>query len=243
MYSILTLANSSYFKFLTILINSSLDKCDFDKIDNFYIFDTGLESHQIEWIHSKHKKLKVIATNLNTGYEGGPWGKDWLANVKNKTSILYQLHVHLQTSLLLVDSDMMFVNDPYSLIQYGGDIQVCIRPDHPTKYIGSFIFILEPTKVTEFIYDWMTEVQLTNTMPPESPSLCKVVSQWKTRLNISEIDQSIVNVLYPNQLTDSSVIVHFKGSDLINDLDHQYSKRLGTNGWPDHLQKYLEHNV
>ena len=239
-YSIVTLANSAYFKFLTILINSSLDTCDFDKIDKFYVVDTGLEIDQVEWIRSKHTKMEVITTNLNTKYNGGPWGADWLVNVKSKTSLLYQLHTHLQTPLLLVDSDMMFVKDPYFLSAYGGDIQVCIRPDNPTKYIGSFIFILNPIKVTNFIYDWMTEVQTTNVMPPESPSLCKMIERWRDMIHITEIDQSIVNVLYPNQLIADSVIVHFKGSDLVNDLEHQYNKRLGTNGWPEYIQKYLE---
>lgn len=238
-YSIVTLANSAYFKFLTILINSSLDKCDFNKIDKFFIIDTGLEIEQIEWIRSKHEKLEVITTNLNTKYAGGPWGTDWLTNVKSKTSLLYQLHTHLQSPLLLIDCDMMFVNDPYTLIKYGGDIQVCVRPDHPTRYIGSFIFIFMPEKVTDFIYEWMVEVQTTNVMPPESPSLCKVIDRWKDRINIVEIDQSIVNVLYPNQLIEASVIVHFKGSDLVNDLEHQYAKRLGTNGWPQYINQYL----
>ena len=53
---------------------------------------------------------------------------------------------------------------------------------------------------SDFIYEWMVEVQTTNVMPPESPSLCKVIDRWKDRINIVEIDQSIVNVLYPNQL-------------------------------------------
>lgn len=239
-YNIVTLANSPYFKFLTILINSALDKCNFDNIDTLYVIDTGLESEQIEWIQSKHEKIQLLSTNLNTKYEGGPWGTDWLLNVKSKTAMLHQLHTHLQAPILLVDSDMMFVNDPYTLISYGGDIQVCVRHNHSTRYIGSFIFILNVDRVTDFIRDWMIEVQTTKTMPPESPSLCKVIGTYRDKINIVEIDQSIVNVLYPNQLTDASVIVHFKGSDLKNDLEHQYNKRLGTRGWSEYVQKYLE---
>lgn len=251
-YNIVTLANSPYFKFLTILINSALDKCNFDNIDTFYIVDTGLEPQQIEWIKNKHPKLTILPTKLTTKFEGGPWGHDWLLNVKNKSSFLYQLHINTDSPILMIDSDMMFVNDPVILLKNDADLLLCPRPgaplitwgDMPAQlYIGSFVFILNPRNVTPFLYDWLTEVRTTSIMPPESPSLAKVVNLYKEKINIMHIEESIVNVLYTHQLTEDSIIVHFKGSDLINDLTHQYNKRINEKGWSEYTNKYLESNV
>tara|TARA_R110001583_G_scaffold2725_10_gene19069 strand:+ start:12585 stop:13322 length:738 start_codon:yes stop_codon:yes gene_type:complete len=242
-YSVLTLANKSYFKFLQILVNSFLEKCDLSKVNNFFIIDTGLTLDQLNYLKNKHDLIKIISSELQTDYEGGPWGKDWLSNVTNKTSFFSQLFEHIKSPLMMLDSDMMITSDLYSLIKLGGDVQVCIRPNHTTKYIGSYCLALDYKKSNKFIYDWSQEVQSTNIKPPESPSLVKMVGKYKNELDIIEINESIVNEMDPNNVTDKTKIVHFKGSDLINDLEFQYNKRIDKRGWKSYVEKYLKDYV
>ena len=242
-YSILTLANKSYFKFLQILVNSFLEKCNLSKVNHFFIIDTGLTLDQINYLKNKHDLIKIISTELQTDYEGGPWGKDWLSNVTNKTSYFFQLFKHIKSPLMMLDSDMMIISDLYGLIKLGGDIQVCIRPNHTTKYIGSYCLALNYKKSNKFIHDWSQEVLTTNIKPPESPSLVKMVEKYKNELNIVEINESIVNEMDPNNITNETKIIHFKGSDLINDLEFQYNKRINKRGWESHVKKYLEDYV
>jgi hypothetical protein len=135
---------------------------------------------------------------------------------------------------------MMVVRDLALLLNYGGDIQVCIRPRNGTPYIGSYFFAIHKEKSLQFVYDWAVEVQQTQRVPPESPSLVKTVEKYDSNMNIVKLEQSFVNVLEPQYLTDDTVIVHFKGNDLIDDLDHQYEARINKRGWGEYVKNYLD---
>jgi hypothetical protein len=238
-YNLITLANKAYYKFLVILVNSITDKCDMNNIDTFYIIDTGLTNDQKIEIQEKCKKITIISSGFITDYDGGPWGTDWITNVKNKTTILYNVLSNCNGPVLLLDSDTMVVRDLSLLLEYGGDIQVCERPGNPTPYIGSYFLALNKEKALQFVYDWSIEVQNTSTMPPESPSLVKIVNKYDCEMQIVKLGQSIVNVLEPQYLTDDTIIIHFKGSDLVDNLDHQYNTRIEKRGWSEYVKKYI----
>ena len=126
-YNILTTSDKSYFPHLQILVNSILDKCDLDKINNLYIIDNGLEEKQIDYLKSKSPILNIITTGIQTNFKGGTWGEDWQKNVKGKTLHLLDLVSKIKEPLLMLDADMMVTKDLYTLLEHGGDIQVCVR--------------------------------------------------------------------------------------------------------------------
>jgi hypothetical protein len=126
----------------------------------------------------------------------------------------------------MLDADMKVLKDLKHLLNYGGDIQVCVRPDS-TKYIGSYFFILNPKKSIPFIEYWR---DLTNSSQEkkamESPSLVITVEKFKNQLNIVELPQELVNVISPNLLTNNSYLIHYKSKALDNNLEDTLKNRI-----------------
>ena len=225
-YSIITTCDKGYFPFLKILVDSIFKICDISLISNFIIVDTGLEKNQKEYLINKSNIIKFIETDLNTSFKGGIWGDDWRINVKSKTSTLYKTLKHLNHPLLMLDADMKVLKDLKNLINYGGDIQVCVRPND-VKYIGSYIFILNPKKTLSFVKHWR---DLTNSSKEkkamESPSLVTTVELFKSSLNIVELSQELVNVVSPDLLTNNSYLIHYKSKSLHKDIKETIEKRI-----------------
>lgn len=245
-YSILTTCDKSYFPHLQILINSIIDKCDISKIKHVYIVDTGLTESQIVYLNKKISMLKIIDTGMQTNFDGGTWGKDWQLNVKGKTTHLYNLICKIQEPLLMLDADMMITKDLFSLLDRGGDLQVCVRPNNPVKYIGSYFFSINHEKTLQFVKDWKDLTLSSNGKKAhESPALTAIVKKYYNDINIIELNQNTVNrILYPPQ--DETIIVHFKGSSLHNSFESQFDNRITNREggvWMQHVNKYIEEYV
>lgn len=245
-YNILTTSDKSYFPHLQILVNSILDKCDLDKINNLYIIDNGLEEKQIDYLKSKSPILNIITTGIQTNFKGGTWGEDWQKNVKGKTLHLLDLVSKIKEPLLMLDADMMVTKDLYTLLEHGGDIQVCVRPGNSVKYIGSYFFSINTTFSLPLIKEWAETTQNSSGKGAhESPALTRTVEKYKTKLNIVEIEQDIVNRINFPPL-EKTMIVHFKGSALYNSFEEQFNARiLSREGgvWNDYVSKYYEDYV
>tara|TARA_R110000851_G_scaffold144033_1_gene283066 strand:- start:767 stop:1462 length:696 start_codon:yes stop_codon:yes gene_type:complete len=225
-YSIITTCDEGYFPFLKILVNSVFKMCDESLLNNFIIVNTGLNKQQKEYLSNKSNKVSFIETGLNTSFKGGIWGDDWRINVKSKTSTLYETLKQLDHPLLMLDADMKVLKDLKHLINYGGDIQVCVRPSS-IKYIGSYVFILNPKKSLSFIEYWR---DLTNNSKEkkamESPSLVVTVEKFKSHLDIVELPQELVNVISPDLLTDNSFLIHYKSKSLHKSIEETLKKRI-----------------
>lgn len=238
-YSIQTTSDHSYFVFLKILINSILDKCDLNQLNKIYIIDTGMDSNQLKYLKEHPLQIEIITTGLSTNFKGGTWGDDWQRNVKGKTVHLYDTVSKIKEPLLMLDADMMITSDIYPLLKLGGDIQVCVRPGNAVKYIGSYFFSLNPSKTLPFIKEWKELTQNSKGKGAhESPALTKTVEKYKNQLNIIEIEQDIVNrINYP--ALDKTIIVHFKGTRLSDNIDESMHARLIDRGWSKEIEAYV----
>ena len=146
-YSVVTTSDKSYYPHLKILVNSILDKCDSKYLKNIYIIDNGLTEYQKDYFLDKSDTIKINTTGLETNFKGGTWGEDWQKNVKGKTIHLYNMVNELKEPLLMLDADMLIIKDLHTLLDRGGDMQVCVRPNNPVKYIGSYFFSINHVMV------------------------------------------------------------------------------------------------
>lgn len=241
-YSIMTTCDKSYFPHLKILINSILDNCDLDHIKTLYVVDNGLTEVQINYLKSKSSIIDIITTGICTEFKGGTWGEDWQKNVKSKTVYLYDIVCKIHEPLLMLDADMMIMQDLYCLIERGGDLQVCVRPGHAVKYIGSYFFVMNTTRVLPFIEEWRDLTQQSyGNGAHESPALTRTVEKYKNLLNIVEVEQNVVNrIEYPP--LEETIIVHFKGSSLHTTFEDQFANRIidrASGAWNLFTIKYL----
>ncbi len=241
-YSVVTTSDKSYYPHLKILVNSILDKCDFKYLKNIYIIDNGLTEYQKDYFLDKSDIIKINTTGLQTNFSGGTWGDDWQKNVKGKTVHLYNMVNELKEPLLMLDADMLIIQDLHTLLDKGGDMQVCVRPGNPVKYIGSYFFSINHEKTKSFVHDWMDLTQSkVGKGAHESPSLTECVDWYlkNTDLNIVEMEQDAVDRYYPPP-TEETVIVHFKGSKLYETFDEQYNARITNLKWTTYVEGYLD---
>ena len=238
-YNIQTTSDHSYFAFLKIFVNSILTNCNLEYLNKIYIINTGMTDDEVIYLTERSNHIEIIETGLKTNFKGGTWGEDWQLNVKGKTHYLYELVSKIEQPLLMLDSDMMIVKDLYPLTQFGGDLQVCVRPGNSVKYIGSYFFSMNPSKSLPFIKEWKELTQTsTGKAAHESPALTKIVEKYKSQLNIIELEQDIVNrISYP--LLDKTIIVHFKGTKLSNTIEESIQCRINNRGWKMEISKYV----
>lgn len=238
-YNIQTTSDRSYFIFLKILINSILDKCNLNQLNKVYVVDTGMDSDQLNYLKEHPLEIEIITTGLSTNFKGGTWGDDWQRNVKSKTVHLHDTVAKLEEPLLMLDADMMITSDIYPLLKLGGDLQVCVRPGNSVKYIGSYFFSINPSKTLPFIKEWRDLTQGSQGKKAhESPALSGTVEKYKSQLDIIEIEQDVVNRIQHPPL-DKTIIVHFKGTHLSNNISESINARLIKRGWSKEIQKYV----
>lgn len=240
-YSVLTTSDKSYFPHLKILVNSMLDKCDSKYLKNIYIIDNGLTEDQRDYFSDKSDIIKINTTGVTTNFKGGTWGEDWQKNVKGKTVHLYKILTEIKEPLLMLDADMLIIQDLHTLLDKGGDMQVCVRPGNSVKYIGSYFFSINHEKTLTFVHDWMDLTQSkTGRGAHESPALTQCVDWYlnKTELDIVEVEQDVVNRYHPPPM-EETVIVHFKGSKLYETFDEQYNARITNPKWTKYIKNYV----
>lgn len=226
-YSIITTCDKGYFLFLKKLVDSVFSLCKEERIKNFIVVNTGLSEEQVQYLTSKSEKICFIETGMNTQFRGGIWGADWTLNVQSKTVTLYETVINLDHPVLMLDADMEVLRDLSELLNYGGDIQVCFRPNKETKYIGSYFFAINLEKAIPFIKRWK---DLTNQADKsrafESPSLMKTVYEQRSSLDIVELSENLVNVVSSDLLKEESFLVHYKSKALDKTLQETLSNRL-----------------
>ena len=226
-YSIITTCDKGYFSFLKRLIDSVFSICDEEYIKNFIVVNTGLAQDQTKYLVDKSEKVSIIETNINTNFEGGIWGKDWAINVGSKTVTLYETLKELDHSLLMLDADMEVLRDLKDLKNYGGDIQVCYRPNNSTKYIGSYFFALNPLKALPFVKKWKDiTLKSDKSKAFESPALVRTIEEFKNQINIVELNEELVNVYKSSLLVEDSFLIHYKSDSLDKTLENTLKSRL-----------------
>ena len=216
-YSILLLANDTYFKLLHICIKSICSVCDMEKVDRLYIADLGLRNEYIETLKKTSEKIEIINTNTNTGNSKELYSKDWIDAVSQKTAVLCMLVENNRTPVIMLDSDTIVVEDFSGVIDMNYDIQVCkrasprLRPDgFNLDYIASF-FIANNINAKPFITAWinrLTQRINSNLLPPhETPAMIETLQNNSVKIGV--LDENAVSC-ENNYIKGFTKIIHAK---------------------------------
>ena len=250
-YSVYFTLNSSYIKFGRIWIESLHDKVNMNNVKNIFISDTGLKRKDREYFLN-FDKVKIVDSGVISNFDEGTWGKGWHQSVTSKTKVLKELVKNNEEPIVMVDGDCMFLNDISHLINTDYDLQICHRPHLEqlgVAHLASFVSI-NNKKCLDFIDEWIDEIKKTSIVDEqgkvkakETPSLSRVVRNNINNYNIQNIPENWVSVMRLNEVTENSVIAHFKGSDISNTFDELFEKRVIGRGWENMVDKYIKEDL
>jgi len=236
-YNIFTIANSGYFKFCRIFVESLHQNLDLSKINKIFIGDTGLTEEELEYL-STFDKIEVVSTDY-VSKDTSLWSEDWLNVVGFKTKLLRELVNKEDDPIVMVDLDCMFVNDFYELV-FGiysdeNPIKVCYRKEHQIPYIGSFVSIGDKEKGLQFLDKWIDKIENWDGIPKESPALSELCKEE----SVCELDEKIICAYCDSteMIEWSSKIVHFKSRYKFNNFEDDFKDRTITRGFD--VQSYL----
>ena len=236
-YNIFTIANSGYFKFCRIFVESLHKNLDLSKINKIFIGDTGLTKNELKYL-SMYDKIEVVSTDY-VSKDTSLWSEDWLNVVGFKTKLLRELVKKEEVPIVMIDLDCMFVNDFHDLV-FGifadeNPIEVCHRKEHPIPYIGSFVSIGDKEKGINFLDKWIEKIENWGGVPKESPAL----SQLCEEVNVCELDEKIICAYCDSkEMEEWAVkIVHFKSRYKFDNFEDDFKDRTITRGFD--VQSYL----
>lgn len=242
-YNIFTIANSGYFKFCRIFVESLHEKLDLSKINKIFIGDTGLTEDELKYL-SMYDKIQVVSTDY-VSKDTSLWSDDWLNVVGFKTKLLRELVKKEEVPIVMIDLDCMFVNDFHDLL-FGifadeRPIKVCYRKGHPIPYIGSFVSIGDKEKGIHFLDKWIEKIENWNSVPKESPALSQLCKELGGALGgaISKLDEKIICAYCDSkEMEEWAVkIVHFKSRYKFDNFEDDFKDRTITRGFD--VQSYI----
>ena len=217
-YSILLLANNTYFKLLHICVKSIYASCIMERICKIYIADLGLQREHLEILINLGEKIEIINTDKNIGDSKKLFTKEWVDAVSQKTTILHMIVKNKCIPIIMLDSDTIVMEDFSDVIDLNYDIQVCkrcvpmLRKDGLSlDFIASF-FVANSVKAELFIEDWIYRIsQRVNSklMPPyETPAMIEAINS-NTGLNIGFLDEDVISC-ENNYIKGTTKIIHAK---------------------------------
>tara|TARA_B100000131_G_scaffold262127_1_gene258438 strand:- start:158 stop:880 length:723 start_codon:yes stop_codon:yes gene_type:complete len=238
-YNIFTIANSGYFKFCRIFVESLHKNLDLSKINKIFIGDTGLTKNELKYL-SMYDKIEVVSTDY-ISKDTSLWGEDWLNVVGFKTKLLRELVKKEEVPIVMIDLDCMFVNDFHDLV-FGifadeNPIKVCHRKEHPIPYIGSFVSIGDKEKGINFLDKWIEKIENWGGVPKESPAL----SQLCEEVNVCELDEKIICAYCDSkEMEEWAVkIVHFKSRYKFDNFEDDFKDRVIVRGFERLVKEFI----
>ncbi len=238
-YNIFTIANSGYFKFCRIFVESLHKNLDLAKINKIFIGDTGLTKNELKYL-SMYDKIEVVSTDY-ISKDTSLWGEDWLNVVGFKTKLLRELVKKEEVPIVMIDLDCMFVNDFHDLV-FGifadeNPIKVCYRKEHPIPYIGSFVSIGDKEKGINFLDKWIEKIENWDGVPKESPAL----SQLCEEVNVCELDEKIICAYCDSkEMEEWAVkIVHFKSRYKFDNFEDDFKDRVIVRGFERLVKEFI----
>jgi hypothetical protein len=224
-YNILTIASKSYYPFLDVFLNSLFENCDTEKINKIYIVAVDLD----DYINFLYKSNKIVyLTNDNKDEYGGVHSNGWYNTTKLKTEYLKDIlnEIPEGESLLMIDSDTVFLNDIYDVINKDYDIQITQMSDgaHISAsgililHIACFMIFNNIEKSKSFVEKWISNKQKLledkKRKPHETPAMNQVINDkgFIKDFKIQSLDDRIVCAdcaVYPN-----TKIIHFKSDGM-----------------------------
>jgi len=245
-YNLFFILNSPYFTFGKILIRSIYKTCDMSRLHKVYILNTGLETSEIDFLKS-FDRVEILDSGLKTNFQNGSWSEDWHTNISLKLRVLKSIVSQVEDPVMMIDGDCMVIKDLSTLVDKGGDIQLCYRgktnPDNP--YLGSYVCILNKEKGIPFIDESVFEMENSpdrwldgKLWPKESVSIGKVAIRNSQSANILNLNISEVSEFnYEN--VQSSTIVHFKGKTHSFTREELIQTRIYDRGFGPYVKEYL----
>lgn len=222
-YNICTVANDCYSNFLYYFVKSALEKCK--NMSELIILYTGEKINDDPIF--KNEKVKIVKLNENIK-TNKIWDVGWQKNIDLKTQFLRSLAVKHTVPIFLVDVDSYFVDDFINLIDLSKDICVTYRPQHFKPYIASFVGLIKPKKCLAFIDIWRNEMRNINYIPKETIALINTISfvRKNVKIDIQEINESVISCLDQNYSPKITKIIHFKGGSIKGNITDLLSKRI-----------------
>jgi len=217
-YSLLLLANDTYFRLLYICIKSICVVCKMEKINKIYIADLGLCNNYQKTLEDLSDKIEIISTKTNIGNSKKLYSKDWIDAVSQKTAVLLMLIEKNNTPIIMLDSDTIIIEDFSSCIDFSYDIQICKRTrplfrkdGFVLEYIASF-FIANNIKARTFVIAWVNRLAQrvkSEMLPPhETPAMVDILRD-NTELKIGFLDENVVSC-ENNYIKNITKIIHAK---------------------------------
>lgn len=236
-FNILIIFNDGYMNLAKIFLNSLYKNASLKNINRIIVGNIGLSKANQDFLISRYPKIEVYHTHENiTSHQ--IQSPEWIAAVSQKTKILLELVKKMNETIIMMDIDMIIMDDFSHVINKNYDLQVCKREEPafrnaifntPGKfqldYIGSFL-ITNSSASIPFLEEWIDKIDyLTKKKiksPFETPALCLVVKEFKSKLKIDELDERVVsckNNYYPG----ISSVVHMKstGKSIIRDTNEK----------------------
>lgn len=221
-YNIVTTLNNDYMPFGILFINSLFDNVDLDYINKIYIFDTGLDKKDIEYL-KLFPKVEIEETEHDTK-KVKMHDEQWQKNVYSKTSFLLRTIKKDKLPTIMIDSDCLFVSDFFDLLDPSKDFILCERGRTGfSKYIGSFFVVHNIKKAEKFILHWIKEIKKGNEKHKESPALSRIAGSYD---NIASLPEDTVSYFSFDEKmpTRDARIIHLKsdaGRETIEKRIHQ----------------------
>ena len=253
-YNLLIMLNDPYIKLATILLNSLYKNTNIDNLNKIIINNIGLSTENKKKLKSKFSKIEFYETQKQFGFSK-MHSEEWLESLTYKTkSLLEIIKKNDNLPLIMIDSDMLVIKDFNKFINTNYDIQVCKREfessrrdiDMSMKYIASFLIINKNhEKVQNFLIDWIEEINnmIKLKLKPayETPSMCKMIEQYKTKLKIDDLDEIHISC-DKKYIEDKTYIIHMKSMGKEEGADGNFENRINNvkNFSKKNILKYLD---
>ena len=240
-YNIFTVLNEGYERFGILFLSSIIDRLDLEKIDNIFVYDTGL-SKETKKKFSLFQKVKIIDSGLETDSDTKVHGKTWQKNVYSKAKLLKRCVIDQKQfyPTIMIDADSIFVNEFYNLIDLEKDLVLCKRSmrgranNHisNSSHIGSFFsFNKRNEKTLKFLDNWVAKIENSinidsNTgqyIAKESPALSQTYEELKDEIIIGELPEPVISNIETFPPKDA-VIYHLKSDAGLMTVDERTSQ-------------------
>lgn len=233
-YNIVTTLNNDYMPFGILFINSLFDNIDLDYINKIYVFDTGLNDTDRNFLQL-FPQVEIMETPHNTK-KVQMHDKQWQKNVYSKTSFLLQVIKKDNLPTIMMDSDCVFVSNFFDLLDPSKDFLLCERSRaNFSKYIGSFFVAHNVEMAEEFINHWIKEIESGTGKHKESPALARIANSYN---NIGTLPEHKVSFFSPTGKapTHETRIIHLK-SDVGRET---IEKRINQPLIKGYVRRYLK---
>lgn len=246
-YNIVTTCNESYFLFLKIFLNSAWENLDFSKINQIYVFDSGLNNEQKKWVNN-FKKVSIIDTSLDVK-TSNVHDEKWEKITYSKIKFLEQILKKDKILSFMIDSDSIFNAEFIDLIDQKKSIFLChldrvgLGEKCACPLIGSF-YGINPNNCDyeDFLLDWNENITKETRFPwKESPALYSTSVKYKQKYKFQLLKESLISHTYYSPKNDVYPrILHLKSEQIsTGEIYNSVEKRLSFEYAKDQVERFL----